>query len=723
MIVRRTKIVTLAIGAAAAAALIGTTTSASAAGAAPTAPAAVTHANGDVAYSCRGANGLSTQNGWVRSTTTTPRANQPELWSWGTYSGGVDWAPDGSEMVHDATATAANGFQQDSQHTVFTSEASKDPTYAGLGFPFDYPQQDTNFANTPGIVDTDTTFTADGLDILFTRTTGGHSTIEDVPSAGWDPPIDLAQPAGDNSQPAASANGDIAFVNVAGTGPTAGQQWVWILPDGSSTPTALQQGSHPKFSPDGSLIAYVSANTVSTMTTDGNNVTAVGPATFSPATIRDFAWSPDATTFLFGLSDNTIRTAPVTAGSALTTVANGSTSCSARGEHVSWQPVPGSGHQDQVVRVWGSTRQDTSVATSKAGFPTGGSADAVVLADSYHFPDALSGAPLATFVHGPMLLTPGTGSTVWPSVLTEIDRVTADKTKPIYILGQTGSVSQAIQDQLSGLGYSNIVRLGGINRYETSLAIANFMGSGATAPEELMLATGTDFPDGLAAGAAAASYWPSSGPGGAVLLTNGNKMYGNIQTYITNALAAQTPSHHVYVTTVGGLANQAYPGTLSNPKYPAVGATRYDTSAAVAYLHFGAQTAAAFATGTSFPDALAGGAYAGSINAPLLLIPPSMVSSGALLGEVPYYVNTSSGAIATAYVFGGTGVINSTQVGQLGKAIGINTVTTGQITPTTALTAKARALLDGGSAATGKKTPRAITSRSAAGSTSAVAAR
>ena len=39
----------------------------------------------------------------------------------------------------------------------------------------------------------------------------------------------------------------------------------------------------------------------------------------------------------------------------------------------------------------------------------------------------------------------------------------------------------------------------------------------------MLLATGTDFPDGLSAGAAGASYWPGAG-GGAVLLTNGGKM-------------------------------------------------------------------------------------------------------------------------------------------------------------------------------------------------------
>ncbi|MFI5100228.1 MAG: cell wall-binding repeat-containing protein, partial [Actinomycetes bacterium] len=366
-----------------------------------------------------------------------------------------------------------------------------------------------------------------------------------------------------------------------------------------------------------------------------------------------------------------------------------------------------------ITRVWGATRQDTSVATSHATFPTGGSADAVVLADSYHFPDALSGAPLARFVNGPLLLTPGAQSTVWPSVVTEIARVLGSTSKPVYILGGTGSVSQADQDQLGALGYS-VHRIGGANRYETSLNIAKFMGQGASAPGELLLATGTDFPDGLSAGAAAASYWTPVQTGGAVLLTNGAAMYPAIKTYVDAALAAQTLGRRVYVTTVGGLADKAYAGTASNPKISAVGADRYTTSAYVAEIHFGAQASVAIATGTSFPDALSGGAYAGAINAPLLLVPSSLVNEAHEFDEVPYFLNIASGAIVDAYIFGGTGVVNTAQRDQLASIIGLQ-VQLGEITPTSVLSARARGV---GSAGTvHKPAPGAAAgSRAGAGS-------
>ncbi len=66
-----------------------------------------------------------------------------------------------------------------------------------------------------------------------------------------------------------------------------------------------------------------------------------------------------------------------------------------------------------------------------------------MLADSTHFPDGLSGTPLATFVHGPLLLTPGTAATATVAIKAEIARVLGSTSKPIYILGGTGAVSRA----------------------------------------------------------------------------------------------------------------------------------------------------------------------------------------------------------------------------------------------------------------------------------------
>ncbi|MFI5100230.1 MAG: hypothetical protein ACHQE5_06910, partial [Actinomycetes bacterium] len=121
-------------------ALTGTTgASAAARSAAAVLP---TFTNGAIAYSCQGYANAPGNDGWV---TTKPGGG---LWTdWGKYYGGVSWSPDGTEMVHDATFTADSFGGRDTQHTVFLSEDDAD-----------YPWQSTNYDNTAGVTDTETTF-------------------------------------------------------------------------------------------------------------------------------------------------------------------------------------------------------------------------------------------------------------------------------------------------------------------------------------------------------------------------------------------------------------------------------------------------------------------------------------------------------------------------------------------------------------------------------------
>ncbi len=78
----------------------------------------------------------------------------------------------------------------------------------------------------------------------------------------------------------------------------------------------------------------------------------------------------------------------------------------------------------------------------------------------------------------------------------------------MYLLGDTKSIPASVATQLTGLGYQ-VVRYGGADRYATAVAVADALGS----PSTVLLATGTNFPDALAAGVGAAKAH------GAVLLT------------------------------------------------------------------------------------------------------------------------------------------------------------------------------------------------------------
>src|SRR6185437_12527687 len=125
-----------------------------------------------------------------------------------------------------------------------------------------------------------------------------------------------------------------------------------------------------------------------------------------------------------------------------------------------------------------------------------------------------------------------------------------------------------------------VVRYGGADRYATALAVADALGD----PSTVMLATGTNFPDALAAGPAAASV------GGVVLLSDGTALPSSVSTYLT--------AHPGKVYAIGGPAIIAYPSATA-----LVGADRYATAAAVATKFFTSPTTIGVASGVKFADA------------------------------------------------------------------------------------------------------------------------
>ncbi len=295
------------------------------------------------------------------------------------------------------------------------------------------------------------------------------------------------------------------------------------------------------------------------------------------------------------------------------------------------------------TRLGGTDRYGTAIAVSQAAFQDG-TAQAAVLARGDLYPDALVGGPLAHAQGGPLLLTPTSGLT--PAVTAELTRALGPNTgKTVYLLGGSGALSPAVQTAVVSLGYKP-VRLDGKDRFGTATAVAHALGD----PSTVYLATGMNFPDALVAGDAAASH------GGAVLLTNDATMPPGLATYLQGRT----------VKTIGGPAHAAFP---SAPSY--AGKDRYETSTLVAAgeypgLSTGTTTlstgtppagAVGLATGTDFPDALAGSPFLATVGtgvAPLILTTPTSlpttVSSylGTLAVGTPTYVFGSTGAVATA---------------------------------------------------------------------------
>lgn len=271
---------------------------------------------------------------------------------------------------------------------------------------------------------------------------------------------------------------------------------------------------------------------------------------------------------------------------------------------------------DPVRRIAGGDRYATSIAASRDAFPSADSARAIVLAGADGFADALSGAPLAGARGAPILVTDP--AALPASVEAEIDRVLPSGGR-VYVLGGNDAVSPAVADRLSSRGYA-VRRIAGADRYATSVAVAGELGHPAT----VVLADGSDFPDALSGGVAAARLH------GAVLLTEGSTLPASVRA----ELADHRPTTRY---AVGAPAADADPGATA-----IVGADRYDTARRVAARFSTDPTTVVVASGVSFADAVVGASVAAADAAPLLLttpwsVPPSSfdwaVSEGSSLGS------------------------------------------------------------------------------------------
>ena len=262
----------------------------------------------------------------------------------------------------------------------------------------------------------------------------------------------------------------------------------------------------------------------------------------------------------------------------------------------------GAPETETAARAAGPDRLATAVHASRATF-SDGAARAVVLARSDDYADALTGTPLAVRSAGPLLLTPSRQLAAWPE--SELRRV-LPRGGTVYLLGGEAALAPQVAARVVALGYS-VVRLAGRDRYATAVTVAE---RGLGAPRRVLLTTGTGFADALGAAVAAAEV------GAAVLLTAGQRPAAATADYLSRHGVAE---HYA----VGGPAALASPASV-----PLVGADRYATAAAVAARFFPAPTSVALVTGSSFPDALSGGAAIGALGGPLLLTATSSLSAG-----------------------------------------------------------------------------------------------
>ena len=155
------------------------------------------------------------------------------------------------------------------------------------------------------------------------------------------------------------------------------------------------------------------------------------------------------------------------------------------------------GYAASVVRWAGADRFATAAAISRSTFAPG--VAAVYIATGSTFPDALSGGAVAGRNGGPILLVK---QDALPSATaTELARLKPGK---IVILGGTGAVNGPVAEAVRRYTTSGTVtRLAGADRYGTSVVVSR-ASYGSAGSDAAFVATGGNFPDGLAGGPVAA---------------------------------------------------------------------------------------------------------------------------------------------------------------------------------------------------------------------------
>ncbi len=259
-----------------------------------------------------------------------------------------------------------------------------------------------------------------------------------------------------------------------------------------------------------------------------------------------------------------------------------------------------------TARDAGVDRYETAVKTSQRAFPTA-TGGTVLVATGLDFPDALAAAPV-TRGEGPLLLV--RGDSVPPVTAGELQRLAP---ATVIVAGGSDVVSDGVMESIQAMipGVT-VQRAEGPDRYATAAKLSE----GAFEPDVPVayVATGLNFPDALAAGAAGAHF------GGPVLLTKGD----TLQPATATELARLKPRRIVVVggPDVVSSNTEAQLRTLAPEVVRLAGADRWETSRAVARDMRGAQEAqmVSLATGADFPDALSAGPAVAALGGSLVLV-------------------------------------------------------------------------------------------------------
>ncbi|TGE33808.1 cell wall-binding repeat-containing protein [Desulfosporosinus sp. Sb-LF] len=309
------------------------------------------------------------------------------------------------------------------------------------------------------------------------------------------------------------------------------------------------------------------------------------------------------------------------------------------------------------TRIAGGTAAQTAVAIAEQ---TGWTGTAILASSaSYGMVDALTSGPLATFLKAPILLQEP-GAVLNADTKAELTKLNVKK---VYVTSGSAVISQAVLDQLTGMGIA-VESLGGADRFETSVNIAKKMVALGAPVSKVAVAYGWLNQDALSiASIASASNSP-------ILLTEKDAVPASVKAFLA-ANASITSSDVIGGT---GVISEAVKAALPNATRHA-GNTAYDTNNQViqdfsSSLTYGNVYVASGVTGI---DALAGAPLAAASKSAIVLTNGTVPAAAS-------FVHGKLAADSVVTALGGSAVVPETV--RAGVVSGVVTPPTGNLSVT-----------------------------------------
>lgn len=291
-------------------------------------------------------------------------------------------------------------------------------------------------------------------------------------------------------------------------------------------------------------------------------------------------------------------------------------------------------------RIFGLNRYETSYKVFKNGWT---SSDNVVLVSGLDYPDALAAAPLAGKYDAPIILVENKSLNSQENLITLLK----DKgVKNAFIVGGNGVIPSIVENELSQLGIAS-KRLGGKNRYDTSVKIAEEIGT----ENEVAITVGSGFADGISFSAVAAKRKTP------IVLVEKNTIPLEVKNYLNSIDETKT-----YIIGGEGVVSNEIANSLVNP-YRLGGKDRYETNKIIfeTFKNDMNLKKVFMASGVTYPDALSASALAAKEGTFVMLSHTSVLSN-----YTKSMVEENKKSLEHFYILGGESVLSNSILNGLG---------------------------------------------------------